>query len=174
MQKRFKKLVAHHRDTVYTFAYYHLGNREEAEDATQEVLIKLWRNMDKIAADKAPLWIRRVTRNTCIDVMRARRAYRMRVVSGSRSADVLQYASPGPSPHTAAEASEFRDRIRHALASISEPYRSIVILREIEDMKYEQIGEMMEMPLNTVKAYLHRGRRMLRDRLQEDIGHDAL
>ncbi len=60
-----------------------------------------------------------------------------------------------------------------ALGEIREPYRSIVVLREIEDLKYEEIAAALELPLNTIKVYLHRGRRMLRQRLREFVKHEV-
>ena len=77
--------------------------------------------------------------------------------------------SAEPSPEAVAEASELRTRIHDALADLQEPYRSIVIFREIQDMKYDEISESLELPLNTVKSYLHRGRRMLREKLSEAL-----
>jgi RNA polymerase sigma-70 factor (ECF subfamily) len=79
-------------------------------------------------------------------------------------------ASPMPGPAALAETADFEAHVKEALRDLPEPYRSIVILREIQDLKYEEIGAALEMPLNTVKVYLHRGRRKLRDRLRERVG----
>ena len=64
---------------------------------------------------------------------------------------------------------ELRDTLEEALAAIEEPYRSIVVMREIQDMTYAEIVDALEMPLNTVKVYLRRGRRMLRDALRGKV-----
>lgn len=167
MPHKFRKLVDRHRDRVYTLAYYSLGSHEEAEDATQEVFIRLWRHVREVEEKTLAAWLRRVTQNVCIDMSRRRNAYRARVVANGEGDALLYAEAPGGDPEAMAQASELRERIELALASLEEPYRSIVISREIEDMKYDEICEFMRMPLNTVKSYLHRGRRMLRDRLKE-------
>ncbi|MFQ5511203.1 MAG: RNA polymerase sigma factor [Candidatus Krumholzibacteriia bacterium] len=173
MTQEFRILVDQHRHRVYTFAYYSLGNREEAEDVTQEVLVRLWKNREELNTATLGAWIRRVTRNACIDAVRRRRAYRTRVVATGDGEDSLSGVSAEPAPDRAVETSELRATIRSALSSLHEPYRSIVILREIQDMKYEQISESLELPLNTVKSYLHRGRRMLRDKLGGTLDHES-
>ena len=65
------------------------------------------------------------------------------------------------------ETADFSDVLQQALEELTEPYRSIVILREVQQLKYEEISEALELPLNTIKVYLHRGRRKLRIALQE-------
>ncbi len=173
MTKKFRSVADQHRHRVYTFAYYSLRNREEAEDVTQEVLVRMWKNWEELNEATLPAWINRVTRNACIDAVRRRRAYRSRVVASGDGEDLVEGISIEPGPDATAEASELRETIQGALATLQEPYRSIVILREIQDMKYEEISENLELPLNTVKSYLHRGRRMLREKLTGTLDHES-
>jgi RNA polymerase sigma-70 factor (ECF subfamily) len=174
MTARFKNLVEKHRDWVYTFAFYNLGDREEAEDTTQEVMMRLWNNLENVNEETVTAWIRRVTTNACIDTVRRRRAYRARIVASGEADDFAQAVSHEPEPDVSAESSELRAYIQTALATLKEPYRSIVIMREIQDMKYEQISEGLHLPLNTIKSYLHRGRSMLRDQLREKLRHESI
>jgi RNA polymerase sigma-70 factor (ECF subfamily) len=173
MNKRFNALVDQHRHWVYTFAYYNLGNHEEAEDATQEVLIRLWNHLPELKTETIAAWLRRVTKNACIDSVRRRKAYTARVVPTGEDDVVQRAASNDPAPDVFVEASDLRGQIQEALAQIQEPYRSIVILREIQDLKYEEISECLNLPLNTIKSYLHRARRMLRDQLREAFNEAA-
>lgn len=172
--RRFRKLVEEHRHRIYSFAYYYLGNHEEAEDVTQEVLLRLWKNWQRIDRGRLPAWITRVTRNACYDALRKRQAYRALVGEDADGEVADNAATPEPDPEAQAETSDFHQHLERALQQIAEPYRSIVILREIQDLKYEQISEALDMPLNTIKAYLHRGRRMLREQLREVVGHDQI
>jgi RNA polymerase sigma-70 factor (ECF subfamily) len=172
MKQRFKKMVEQHRDRIFTFAYYNLGNREEAEDVTQEVLLRIWQNLEAINEATQHAWINKVSRNACIDAARRRRAYRTRVVATADGETVFGAASHEPSPEDRAVASSLRSRIQGALSELQEPYKSVVILREIQEMKYEEISASLELPLNTVKSYLHRGRRMLREQLSETNKHE--
>jgi len=170
--KDFEKIVDRHRHGIYTFAFYSLANHEEAEDVTQEVLIRLWQNWKDLRLESLRAWLVRVTRNACIDRARQRRAYAMRIVANGSGEQIFEGTSAEPSPEAHAESSELRDHIQHALAEVNEPYRSIMILREIQQLKYEEIAETVDLPLNTVKSYLHRGRRMLRDRLKETLSNE--
>jgi len=169
MNTRFRELVSKHKDWVFTFAVYNLGNREEAEDVTQEVLMRLWKNMESLKSETISAWIRRVTTNACIDTVRKRRAYRARIVASGEVEDFSQAVSHELDPSVSAEGSELRGHIRRALSALEEPYRSIVIQREIQGLKYNEISEALQLPLNTVKSYLHRARRMLRDELREVV-----
>jgi RNA polymerase sigma-70 factor (ECF subfamily) len=175
MSKHFRRVVEQHRNRIYTFAIYSLGNREEAEDVTQEVLLRLWKHWEGLNPETLSAWVSRVTKNACIDAMRRRRAYSSRVVAVNGEGDELfDGISQGPSPESLAHSAELRDRIRDALARIQEPYRSVIILREIQDLKYEQISDALDLPLNTVKSYLYRGRRMLREELGGSLSHEAI
>jgi RNA polymerase sigma-70 factor (ECF subfamily) len=78
-------------------------------------------------------------------------------------------AAPGSGTESMVQARETRDTLEAALATLDEPYRSIVVMREIQDMAYAEIVNALEMPLNTVKVYLHRGRRMLREALRGKV-----
>lgn len=166
MSTRFEEIVRRHKNWVYTFAYYSLGTKEEAEDATQEVMMRLWNHVDSLRDETLGAWLRQVTRNACVDLARRRRSYAARVVASGEIEGLSQARSHEPDPATVAERAELRSHIESALASIREPYRSVIILREIQDLSYDDIAETLQIPLNTVKSYLHRGRRMLRDQLK--------
>lgn len=173
MRRRFPELVREYQHRIYTFACYCLGDPEEAQDVTQEVLLKLWRNLEKIDPPGVWPWLVRVTRNAAIDALRKRGSYRAVVEEDPEGHATRRLASATPAPDAAAETADFQRHLEQALRGIAEPYRSIVILREIQDLKYEEISAALELPLNTVKVYLHRGRRKLRERLREYVKHDA-
>lgn len=171
--KDFQRIVNQQRHRVYTYAYYMLCNQEEAEDATQEVLVRLWRHWNELNDQTVTAWLIRVARNACIDKLRRRRVHTLRVAVGGGD-EAIEGVSTEPAPDAAAEASELREQIRVALARIEEPYRSLIIMREIQDMTYNEISESMDLPLNTVKSYIHRGRRMLREALKEILKLDRV
>jgi len=170
MKQRFRNLVDQHRHRIYTFAYYHLGNREEAEDVTQEVLIKMWQHRDKIEPASLKAWLSRVTRNGCIDVIRKRNRYQAMVVPEEVIEAGVKTTAVGAGQNTILDNLGFRMELEKALNTLEEPYRSIVILREIQELKYDEISKALDLPLNTVKVYLHRARRMLRTCLKETTG----
>lgn len=167
----FERLVERYQDRVYGFACYMLGSRADAQDVTQDVLIRLWRRGGEVDDGRVFSWLMRVTRNACLDRLRHRKVVRG-VVSGE--VDVDGMANDDASPADRLEQADERAVLEGLLARLSEPYRSIVILREIQGMKYEEISGAMDLPLNTVKVYLHRGRKMLRKHLTEAIERERV
>jgi RNA polymerase sigma-70 factor (ECF subfamily) len=173
MMQRFTDIVDRYRHKVFTFAYYQLGQHDDAEDVTQEVFIRLWKHWDKVEEQTVEAWLIRVTKNACVDLYRRHRKHQ-NTISGNGYETVLATTEDkGPDPRMIIESADFRDRVMRALTLIEEPYRSILILRAIQDMSYAQISESLQMPLSTVKVYLHRGRRMLRERMKEKVAHET-
>lgn len=166
----FDATVAKHGRKVFTLAVYLLADREEAEDVTQEVLIRLWRRGHDVSPAKIGPWLIRVTRNACIDAIRRRKDGGLIVIDNDSGFKVLE---PAPGPERLAHASQLGRRILQALDALSEPGRSVVILREIQGLSYQEIGEALEMPMSSVRVTLHRGRRRLREVLKEVHDHVA-
>lgn len=169
MTKQFRKLAEEYGDRVYTFALYSLQRPEEAEDVTQEVLVKLWRHRENIDPERMTPWIMRVTRNAVLDVVRRRRSRSAVIADGVELEVAANYVAAPANTESVVEEREFRDALESALATLEEPYRSIVVMREIQEMKYAEIVDAVDMPLNTVKVYLHRGRKMLREALKGKV-----
>jgi RNA polymerase sigma-70 factor (ECF subfamily) len=167
----FEKQVHQYQDRIYGFACYFLKDDTVAKDITQDVFIKFWEHYDDIDHDRAMGWLLKVTRNACIDHIRKRKTRRKSVTVDSENLDRAE--SQGPSPLAKAEASDFDDHLNEALDHVDEPYRSVVVLREIQDLKYKEIAEALDMPINTVKVYIHRGRKKLRKQLAEVLDHEA-
>ena len=126
-------------------------------------LMKVWRSLDTVRGCPSKCWIMKVTRNHCIDWARA-------VKSRSRRAVPLD-AERGPlkisERHIVknAERGDLKKKIESAVSGLPAHLRETIILREIQGMKYEEISQALQVPVNTVKAHIHRGRRLLRERL---------
>lgn len=159
-----------HRQRVFSLAFHVLGDEDEAADVTQDVFIRLWEKRDDVDAERVGAWLTKVTRNAAIDAYRRRKTRRNVYTSDSETVELL----PGPTrtPEGSASAGFFQERLRAALDALSEPHRSIVVLREIQDYQYDEISEALDLPLNTVKVYLHRARKTLRAELGEDVRYD--
>lgn len=167
----FEQQVRRYQDRVFGFAQYFLKDREAAQDVTQDVLIRFWEHRDEVDDDHTLGWLLRVTRNACIDALRKRKTRRNALTINTDGLNRAKDPSPSPSAH--AEASDFRAHLEQALDEVDEPYRSVVILREIQHLKYREISEALDMPMNTVKVYVHRGRKKLRKQLAEVIEHET-
>lgn len=167
----FEEQVRQYQDRVFGFAQYFMKNREAAQDVTQDVLIRFWEHHEDVDDDRALGWLLRVTRNACIDALRKRKTRRNAVTVDTEGLD--RATSTRTAPDAEAEAADFRDHLEEALDHVDEPYRSVIILREIQNLKYREISEALEMPMNTVKVYVHRGRKKLRKQLAELIEHET-
>lgn len=164
--------LAAHRHLVYGYALRLLGDASDAADVTQEVLVRVWRQGDGIEPERRTAWVLRVTRNACLDALRARQTRR----AYTPNDDLAIAAAPctGESPDALTEAADFQRRLERALDRLDEPYRSIVILREIQALPYADIAEALDLPLNTLKVYLHRARRSLREALRAAVPAEDL
>lgn len=169
----FHQAADTYRDRIYSFSYYYLGRGEDAEDVTQEVLVRLWNHMDNVDPFKLSAWVSRVTRNACIDFVRKKMTYRNVVADDDFDTVVATIASSDPGPAAQLDSADRRTVLMDTLNAMAEPYRSVLLLREIQQASYNEIADSMDMPLNTVKVYIHRGRRKLREQLMETCLHDA-
>jgi RNA polymerase sigma-70 factor (ECF subfamily) len=166
----FEAAVERHQRKVYSFACYWLGDREAAADVTQEVWIRLWRHWDGVRAETMQSWLIRTTRNACIDHLRHRRVERSLFLE-SEAAEGLESAeqpvAEGFDPVRRLENKALGHRLAREIRHLREPHRAIVILREIQGLSYREISDALSIPINSVKVYLHRGRRALRESLKE-------
>ncbi len=169
-RREFDAAVAEHGRKVFTLAAYLLGNREEAEDVVQEVLVRLWKRGGEVTPERIGAWLLRVTRNACIDAIR-RRPAGVRLALDGDAVNDLQ--TRGPGPDALANAAQIGRRILDALQSLSEPGRSVVILREVQGLSYQEIGDALDMSIGNVRVTLHRGREKLREELREVRHHAA-
>jgi len=167
---QFKSIVDTHRDRVYSYVLNMLRDPAVLADVTQDVFIRLWEHRSSMEEDRVLSWLLRVARNACIDQVRKRKVRHAVENDEVGGVDVLH--DEGPSPERAASTALFRERLQAALDRLGEPHRSIVVLREIQGYKYEEIAETLTLPLNTVKVFLHRARKALRSDLGEVHRHD--
>jgi RNA polymerase sigma-70 factor (ECF subfamily) len=169
MLTAFDDTARAYRRRVYSFARYLLSSREEAEDVTQEVLLRLWRHQDGVEEERLGSWLLRVTRNACYDLLRRRRSEAATNTMATSLDDetVAELVSAEPDPQSRAMAADFRRRLLGALGELGEPYKSIIILREVQGLAHREIGEALGIPEVTVRVHLHRGRKKLRERLRE-------
>ena len=158
-REAFGDLATAHRDTLYSFAYRMLGDREQACDAAQEILIRAYTRLETFDRSR-PFrpWLFTIAANTCTDMLR-RRGRRGATVDDEGIMETL--ADDGPSPSRAAVESDLQDHVAGALGKLNETERTVVALKHIQGFTYEEISEMTDMPVGTLKSHAHRGRRKL-------------
>ncbi len=160
MSRKFRSLVKSHENRVYTLAVYLLRDRSEAEDVAQETYLKLWNNLDTIDMERAGAWLMKVTRNACLDRLRKRRP-QTELSDHHLGTDQVQ------GPADTLEQAQLGNWLRSAIGNLKEPYRSLVVLRDVQQNSYREVALSLELSLDQVKVYLHRARRQLRENLQE-------
>ena len=155
----FAQLMTHTQTGVYNLAYRILGNREEAEDLTQEVFLRVWRVLPEFRGDsKFTTWLYRITSNTCLNRRRQLRAHLYQVDSEST---LLQTPTPEPGPAEQTSETDRRQRIWTAVQQLPRKYAVVITLFYQEQLSYQEIAEVLSLPLGTVKAHLNRARKAL-------------
>jgi len=161
----FKAICGRYSDEVYRYARSMLGNGADAEDATQEVLLRLWENLSLISVLKVRAWLYRTTRNYCLDQIRRRDSVVAPVlVEGAE----LEAVGGGGDPSREVDLGQLRRRVDQALQGLPERLRSVFILYEINGLRYREIAAQLEIPINSVKVHLLRARKRLQEELRKE------
>ena len=147
---------------MFRLAYRLTGNRPDAEDLTQEVFVRVFRSLSTYQPGTFEGWIHRITTNLFLDQARRKQRIRFDALSDER-ADRLTSASA--SPDAAYADRTFDDDVELALASLPPEFRAAVVLCDVEGLSYQEIADIMDAKLGTVRSRIHRGRAMLREAL---------
>jgi RNA polymerase sigma-70 factor (ECF subfamily) len=162
-ESEFKKLVLAHKDRVFSYASYLMHNRDEAEDITQEVFVRLWKNAERVDMTCLRAWLLRVAHNLCIDRARRRNFERRAFIPlDGVPGPARQNRDPEEDPAGGFDRNELQRNVLSAMQHLSKSLRSVIILREIQGLSYQEISEILNVPLNTVKVNIHRARQALR------------
>ncbi len=166
----FEKLVLRHQMGVFNFFVRMTNDRESAEDQTQEVFLRLYRNASRYqVAAKFTTYLYRIARNCWIDhLRRSRRRGRMVSLDKENAEGVNLYDNIAADTNDPASRLEARDRasiVNQAIDSLPEEQRVVFVLSEVQGMKYAQIAETLEIPEGTVKSRMHVAISRLRDYL---------
>ena len=160
------EMVRTHQKRVYGLCYRFTGNAADAEDLTQDVFLKIYSNLGSFdpARGSLTVWVTTMTRNLLVDNFRRTRNQRATgsLDEGWETTDELsptdRLADAGPSPHDAAASKELARMVQDALKQVSVELREAVILRDLQDLDYKEIAQVLSIPEGTVKSRISRGR----------------
>ena len=159
----FEELVMTYQHRVFGVALRMLGNRAEAEDVAQEAFVRAHRALGEFRGDaKLSTWLYAITSRLCLN----------RLASGERRLTrqgedaLLRLSDAGPRPDAALERRELETALGRAIAELPEDRRIVVVLRDIEGLSYEEIAQVLELTLGTVRSRLHRARADLKEKLE--------
>jgi RNA polymerase sigma-70 factor, ECF subfamily len=164
----FKILCERHSDQIYRYARALLANQADAEDATQEVLLRLWRHLPRLNPFNLKAWLLRTTRHYCLDEIR-RKSHRAAPLPVEEEVLEQQPDEFAVNPSLAADSSLRLEQARHALLKLPENLRSVFVLYEVNGLRYREIAKTMGIPINSVKVYLSRARQRLSKLVTEEL-----
>ncbi len=178
-EKAFQELVEKHQNQVFNLLFRMIGNRAEAEDLAQEVFITVFKSIDQFRGDsKFSTWLYRVAVNHCKNRIKylSRRHDRDRTEldEAAERQSVAQGGAPIGAGHIEGpdrvlEGVERDTMVQRAIADLEEEHRVVVVLRDIEELSYEEICEITGLPEGTVKSRLHRARLALKEKLAKYV-----
>lgn len=160
LDRALEELIDEHSDAVFRVAYGILHDRGLAEDVVQETMIRAWRSLDSFRGDASTrTWVLRIAHNTSISALRRRRDQAI-------APEDLPERRETVDPSDRADGLVGLAAVRSALDQLDETSRSIVVLREVEGLSYQEIADALDVPVPTVKTRLLRARRALQAALQ--------
>jgi RNA polymerase sigma-70 factor, ECF subfamily len=165
-QEAFEGIVDLFKDKIYRHCYRMVGNGHEAEDLAQETFLRAYRNISKYNNEfKFSTWIFRIATNLCIDRLRKKKPdyYLDAEVPGTDGATMYsQLSSDEPLPEQIVTENERWHELQEEIMKLPEKYRTAIVLKYVEDLSLEEISQIMDIPVPTVKTRIHRGREALK------------
>jgi RNA polymerase sigma-70 factor (ECF subfamily) len=165
-QQAWEEIVRQHRRKVFNIAYKFTGKHDEAEDLTQDIFLKIFRSLhtfDRRANFQT--WLVSVSRNLCIDHYRSVRKER-ETIDRDVDAGALTPAASTPSAYAELEQRGRVELLRRAMAELQPTLRSAVMLRDLQELSYQEIADRLQLPEGTVKSRINRGRTELARQIQ--------
>lgn len=166
----YKELISRYERPVFSLIFRMVRDREMAEDLAQETFIKVLNNLERYSPEfKFSSWLFKIANNLTIDHLRRRRVETVSIEGApdavtveSAKATSIAVVSQDQSPLEELESRELGTAIEAAIANLRPEYRACILLRHVDDRSYEEIAEIVKLPLGTVKTYIHRARHELR------------
>jgi len=175
-RQAFDRVITAYKRTVASVCLKYMRNNEEACDMAQEVFCKAYEKIGSFKFDsKLSTWLYRVAVNMCInrlDMLKRRKYYETDSISGDESCDKdpVDVADAREGQDILAEKKQLRECVMEAMEGFESAERSVVILRDLEGMEYNEIGKVLKIPLGSVKSKLSRAREKLKQKLARKLG----
>ena len=171
----FRELLRRYERPVFSLVFRMVRDRDTAEDLAQESFIKVLNNIDRYRPEfKFSSWLFKIANNVAIDHLRKRtidtvslEGSRYATTTAEAESTAIPVASKDQSALEEMESRELGGAIEQAVAALRPEYRACILLRHVEDRSYEEIAATLDLPLGTVKTYIHRARHELRKALED-------
>lgn len=169
----FEELIKEYKKIAYNIALKMLKNKEDAEDVSQEALIKVYKSINRFNMDSSfKTWLYRIVVNTCLDHVRKNKENPISIDQPIRSGHdefYMDVEDNRPTPQEVLETKLTQKMVMDAVNELEEDFKSIIILRDINDLSYEEIAEVLECNIGTVKSRISRGRQKLKEILEKNM-----
>lgn len=171
-QEAFEELIFKYQHKVYSLAYRYMGNEEDASDMAQEAVLRAYRSLRSFKGDSSfSTWLYRITTNVCLDELR-RRKRSVHIISLDEplaTADgeemEREITDTSPAVDVVYEQKELARQLEALIATLKPDHKTVIILRDIMDLTYEEIAEVLQCSVGTVKSRISRAREILRKKL---------
>jgi RNA polymerase sigma-70 factor (ECF subfamily) len=179
----FEQLVRLHQHRVWSLCLRMMGNESDAEDVAQEVFLTVYRNIVQFRGEsRLSTWIYRITRNHCLNrikFLKRRAQQKKQSLENTRQSDLIEASSLGsisgrvPRPDRLAEGRQMEAIIQEQIQKLSPEHRELIVLRDVEQLSYEEVQAITGLALGTVKSRLHRARLELAQRMAPFLAEDG-
>ena len=161
----FRLLIERHQQHIFNLCYRMLRRFEEADDATQDTFLKAYRSLKRFRGDaRLKTWLCQIARNECLNRLRHEN---MASLDQQLTTDYsFQIADSTPSPLELIEQQETQSIVHEAINTLPHQYRLVITLFHLNGLSYEEISQVMEIPMGTVKTHIFRARELLKSKLQ--------
>jgi RNA polymerase sigma-70 factor (ECF subfamily) len=164
---KFDSLIQRYKNKIFNYAIYMMHNQMDAEDITQEVMIRTWQNIDKFNFYAASAWMMRTTHNLCIDYLRRNKVQFQREISiDDNLSERIEDKKHGIMPEKKLSQNMLNEKIKNAVENLPERLKSPFVLYELQGFKYKEISKILDIPLNSVKVNILRARKQLQKDLK--------
>jgi RNA polymerase sigma-70 factor (ECF subfamily) len=170
-QRAFAELIDRYKARIYHTTLRILGNREDAEEAAQDTFVRAYRGLENFRKEATfSTWIYRICVNTCLNLLESRKRFKAQDIDSTPVEDL---------PFIESAESDFAEedlqaRIFSTMEKLPAKYRTVLVLYHIQHLAYQEIAEIMQMPMGSVKTHLFRARAMLRERVLRQFSREEL
>lgn len=170
----FLGLVQQYQALIYQHALYLLNNQDDAKDVTQETFVKAWKHAAELRLETLQSWLLKCANNLCIDLLRRRKFQVPLAEADEEEIEMLlhykgenvAFQAPNPSPEDLCLKQERQRLVQQAIAQLPLHFRTVVVMREIEGLSFEEIARALSQPVGTVKSNVFRAKKKLREILR--------
>jgi len=167
----FAELIDRYKARIFHTTLRILGNREDAEEAGQDTFLRAYRGLESFREEATfSTWIYRICVNTCLNLLESRKRFKAQKIESTPAAE-LPYIE---SPELGFADEDLRERILAVIETLPVKYRTVLVLFHVQHLAYQEIVEIVQLPMSSVKTHLFRARAMLRERLLDKIPHEEL